>query len=117
MKATSKLTLAIGSLLNEAAALEQIKQNEKSWLKLAEAHILSQPYPWLHTEVHWQMFKAGIRQSNSQEIIGQFLRLLVAAPGSALGKYPLGNTGRSNVSMFRPMPISAEMKLKIDLLK
>jgi Protein of unknown function (DUF3703) len=37
------------------------------------------------------------------------VRLLVAGPGSALGRYPLGNTGGANVSAMRPMPIPADL--------
>lgn len=117
MAANIKIECAIDSLMNESMALFQINQIEKGWLKLAEAHIISQPYPWLHTRVHWRMLKTGIRQSNNREIVGQLLRLLVAAPGSILGRYPQGNTGRSNVSMFLPMEISREIQSKIESLK
>lgn len=117
MSANIKIECAIDSLINESMALFQINQIEKGWLKLAEAHILSQPYPWVHTKVHWQMLRAGIRQSNNQEIIGQILRLLVAAPGSILGRYPVGNSGRSNVSMFKPMPLAHDLQKKIENLR
>ena len=40
---------------------------------------------------------------------GQVIRLLVAAPGSALGRYPEGNTGRARVPLTQPMPIPDDL--------
>ena len=33
----------------------------------------------------------------------------MAGPGSATGRYPLGNTGRANVSATKPMPIPDDL--------
>jgi hypothetical protein len=37
------------------------------------------------------------------------MRILLGALGSAVGSVPTGNTGGSNVSMFRRMPIDPEL--------
>jgi hypothetical protein len=37
------------------------------------------------------------------------IRLLVAAPGSALGRYPEGNTGGATVPLTRPMPVPDDL--------
>lgn len=94
----------------------EAKQQEKfllAWDLLEEAHILSQPFPSLHTAVHWTMFCLALRQGSAREIVGQAIRLVLAAPGSFTKRYPIGNTGRSNVSMFRPMPTSGAIEKKM----
>ncbi len=82
---------------------------EVGWTMLERAHILSQPYAWPHVQTHFAMLGAALSQGEPAEVWGQILRILVAAPGSLLRKYPEGNTGRSNVSMFRPMPVPSDL--------
>jgi hypothetical protein len=55
------------------------------------------------------MFGVAWRERNRSEIWGQVVRLLVAAPGSALGRYPEGNTGRATVPLTRPLPVPADL--------
>jgi hypothetical protein len=99
----------IQSLIRKAStAADQGRWNE-AWTLLEEGHIISQPSATQHTQVHWRMFLLAIQEGSIREIWGQFARLLVAGPGSLLGQYPLGNTGRSNVSMFQPMAIPQEI--------
>lgn len=94
---------------------EHTKKKEISlaWRLLEEAHILSQPYPGQHTYVHWEMLMLACKERSLKEIMGQIIRLIVAAPGSLLGKYPVGNTGRTNISMFRPMEIPRRIEEKM----
>ncbi len=75
----------------------------RSWVHLERAHILSQPYAWPHVATHLEMLRVAFLSRDGKEVVGQVVRTLVAAPGSLLKKYPVGNTGRSNVSMFQPM--------------
>ena len=79
------------------------------WRHLERAHILSQPNIRLHVATHLAMLAAALRQRNRAEIVGQLTRLLLAAPGTATGKYPRGNTGGANVSAFRPMAVPADL--------
>ncbi|MNT56323.1 hypothetical protein D3C72_1936110 [compost metagenome] len=81
-----------------------------AWVALERAHILSQAFAGPHTRVHWEMFKLGLSQGHWQEVLGQIPRLLLAAPGSLLGKAPRGNTGRSTVGIFAPMPIPDDLQ-------
>lgn len=64
------------------------------WQHLERAHIVSQPDPWLYTCNHAAMLVLALRQHDRREALGQMLRLIVAAPGSMTGRYPVGNTGR-----------------------
>ena len=45
------------------------------------------------------MLAVAWRERNRGEAVGQIIRLVVAAPGSALGKYPEGNNGRAAVPL------------------
>jgi hypothetical protein len=60
------------------------------------------------------MLGYGIRHRSRREIVGQVARLLVAGPGSATGRYPLGNTGGADISAVKPMPISADLQAILD---
>ncbi|MFI1421078.1 DUF3703 domain-containing protein [Streptomyces sp. NPDC020731] len=48
-----------------------------------------------HTRTHAVMLRLALRQGDLTAALIQLVRLLVAAPGSAAGKYPDGNTGRT----------------------
>ncbi len=80
------------------------------WMHLERAHILSQPMAGAHVRTHIAMFAAAARRRDRHELLGQLFRMLVAAPGSVTGKYPVGNTGGADVSAFAPMPIPADLQ-------
>ncbi len=80
-----------------------------AWAHLENAHVLSQPWARPHVRVHVAMLSLGWHQRDRREVLGQLSRLVLAGPGSALGRYPVGNTGRSNVSAFEPMPIEPDL--------
>lgn len=71
---------------------------QQSWRHLERAHILSQPYLYHHTLVHWEMLLFVIKTKNIHEIIGQILHLLVGGIKSFVGVIPVGNTGGSKCS-------------------
>ena len=50
------------------------------------------------------------RQSNIQEVAGQIFRISGAVTKTIFGLIPSGNTGGSNVSPFKRMPISPELQ-------
>ncbi|KGN41003.1 DUF3703 domain-containing protein [Knoellia aerolata] len=93
----------------ELSAARTSTTSEQRWAALERAHILSQPWPWPHTLAHGVMLRVALREGDRHEAIGQVVRLLVAAPGSALGRYPEGNTGRATVSLMQPMPVPADL--------
>ena len=81
---------------------------------LERAHILSQPMAIPHVRTHLAMLSAGFRQRDRREVMGQVLRLVVAAPGSWTGRYPVGNTGGADVSAFRVMPIPDDLRALLE---
>jgi hypothetical protein len=97
------------AISRELAAAATAHDGTGRWRALERAHILSQPWPWPHTVVHWRMLRLALRQRDRREAIGQVVRLLVAAPGSAAGRYPVGNTGRSAVGLLQPMPMPDDL--------
>ncbi len=80
------------------------------WTHLERAHILSQPFAGPHVRTHFAMCAAAFRRRDRQELVGQLFRIVVAAPGSITGKYPVGNTGGADVSAFAPMPIPDDLQ-------
>ena len=53
-------------------------------------------------------------QRDCREAVGQVLRIIVvAAPGSALGRYPEGNTERTRAGLMTPMPIPDDLAEKM----
>ncbi|MFJ2028619.1 DUF3703 domain-containing protein [Streptosporangium sp. NPDC087985] len=79
------------------------------WRHLERAHIISQPWPWPHTRNHLAMFALAVRERDRREAFGQVIRIIVAAPGSALGRYPEGNTGRATVPLTQPQPVPEDL--------
>jgi hypothetical protein len=93
----------------EMRAARTSAEPETRWRHLERAHIISQPWPWPHTRNHLAMFALAIAQRDRREALGQVIRIIVAAPGSALGRYPEGNTGRAGVSLTQPMPVPGDL--------
>ena len=67
-----------------------------------------------HVRTHVAMLGAALRRRDRREIVGQVVRLVVAAPGSWTGRYPVGNTGGADVSALRPMPIPADLQVFLE---
>src|SRR3954447_868893 len=102
---------------NERNAARRARSAEDStdeWRHLERAHVLSQPLPGAHVRTHVAMLGYGIRHRSRREVFGQMGRLLVAGPGSATGRYPVGNTGGAGVSAVEPMPIPADLQAILD---
>jgi hypothetical protein len=60
------------------------------------------------------MLKIGLKRRSLQEVSGQAARILLGALGSAVGVVPVGNTGGTNISMFKRLPIDRDLQ---DLLR
>ena len=84
------------------------------WCHLERAHILSQPMAMPHVQTHLAMLRHALRRRDRHEVLGQLLRLLVAAPGTWTGRYPVGNTGGADVSALVPMPIPDDLRSLIE---
>jgi hypothetical protein len=96
--------------LAAARAARSTGDPSAEWTHLERAHILSQPLAGAHVRTHAAMFAVAIRRRDRRELFGQLFRIIVAAPGSVTGKYPVGNTGGADVSPFAPMPIPDDLR-------
>lgn len=85
-----------------------------AWRALERAHIVSQPHLELHLASHWAMLCYAMRERDLGEVVGQCPRLALAPFGAVFGGLPVGNTGRSNVSAFQPMPIPHDLLDKMN---
>ena len=85
-----------------AAAPEQL---EDRWEWLIAAHVAVQQQFSLHWRVHWQMLRFALETRDYREVAGQLLRLALVPLGHAVGRLPIGNTGRANVNALQPMAV------------
>ena len=96
--------------LHEATEAEHEGDLPRAWRHLERAHVLSQAHAGPHVRAHGRMLAFGWRRRNGRELLGQLARILVAAPGSWLGRAPLGNTGGADVGILVPMPIPEDLQ-------
>jgi len=108
-KSTTEIRKTINRKLTEAREARMFKDFDGCWTLLEDAHVLSQPWAWMHERVHGSMFVAAVMQRDVHEVRGQLSRIAVAGPGSLSGRYPTGNTGRARVPATQPMPIAGEL--------
>lgn len=73
------------------------------------AHVFGQRYVAPHVRTHWLMLRIGIRHRSATQAWGQALRIILGALGSAIGVVPTGNTGGTNIGMFKRLPIEPDM--------
>lgn len=78
------------------------------------AHILGQRHVIAHVRSHWWMLRLEMRRGKRLAAAGQGVRMVLGAVGSALGQVPAGNSGGSNVSMFRRMPVPGDLQTILD---
>lgn len=73
------------------------------------AHVLGQKQIIRHTISHYWMFLFGIKSRNLKEISGQVVRIIASLLFTCIW-VPIGNTGGSNISPIKKMPIRKELK-------
>lgn len=81
---------------------------------LERAHVLGQLDFVPHLRVHWQMLCVGWAASDRREVAGQLMRIALVPMGHLVGRLPVGNTGGSNVSAFKPMAVPPEIEQIIE---
>src|SRR3954466_12904407 len=114
---TGERAVLLGAWREERSAAQAARSAgdaQSEWSHLERAHILSQPMAMPHVRTHVSMLRYGIRHRDTREIAGQLIRLVVAAPGTWTGRYPVGNTGGANVSALMPMSIPADLQAVLD---
>lgn len=106
------------SQLLKTEVYHQLKQGrialKKNSFKVAfynfeNAHILGQKHIVRHTISHYWMFFLGVKSKNSSEIIGQLTRIISALLFTLIW-IPIGNTGGTNISPIKSIPITKELQ-------
>jgi len=100
--------------LDAASHTEVHGQAELAFRHLERAHVLGQAATFEHVRVHGRMFLWAARHRKAREALGQVWRLLAAALKTGLGWVPQGNTGGTNVSGLRRMPVPSDLQRILD---
>ena len=96
-----------------ASAAEAKGQSKAAFSYLERAHVLGQASTVQHVRVHWHMLVWGVRHRNVRECFGRLLHIAGAATKTAFGLVPHGNTGGTNVSPFKRLPLPPELAARI----
>jgi hypothetical protein len=110
-------SLIKSSVQAELAASVQAESRgdfDTAYQHLERAHVLGQAVTALHVQVHWRMFRFAVRHRLGGEAAGQLWRIAAAAMFTAAGFVPEGNTGGTNVSGFRRLPVPDDLKQALD---
>jgi hypothetical protein len=106
----SALRQAFEAEMAAASHLYEKGRLDQAFKHLEVAHVLGQRHVVPHVRTHWAMLKVGLTRRSRQEVLGQAVRIVLGAVGSALGTVPVGNTGGTNIGMFKRLPVSAEIE-------
>lgn len=95
--------------IQHAQLLWAAGQRDLAFRHLERAHVLGQSSTVQHVRTHWHMFIWGKRSKSLRETLGQVVRMVGAATKTAVGLVPSGNTGGSNISPFKPLPMPQDL--------
>lgn len=110
---STSLPSLIAQELQAYRAARRSRDAARAWQALEDAHVLSQSSLVPHLRVHAAMLGYAVALRDWREASGQIARLALAPLGALTKQLPWGNTGRSSVSAFRPMPIRPELRAKL----
>jgi Protein of unknown function (DUF3703) len=98
----------------EARRLTMAGDLQAAFAHLERAHVIGQNHVVPHVRVHWLMLQIEWRRSRPVAVLGQLVRIVLGALGSAVGVVPAGNTGGTNISMFKRLPVEPGLQAIID---
>lgn len=107
-------SVAFDNEIARAKKLIATSEFEAGFVHLERAHVIGQAFVVPHIRAHWLMLKLEVQRRRPVAVYGQVLRIILGMLGSAVGVVPGGNTGGTNVSMFKRMPIAPELQQIID---
>jgi len=109
-----KLQNAFDAEMTAAVELYRAGDLAQAIFHLETAHVLGQLYVMPHVATHYWMLKIGLKRRSVNEVVGQLIRIVLGVVGSAVGRVPVGNTGGTNISMFRRLPIDPRIKQLVE---
>ena len=107
---TKKVTPYIRKEFHLAVQCKKQGNMKQEFRHLENAHVLGQSSTYWHTLTHAKMLIWAIQNKSTREFFGQILRIVGAATKTAIGLVPEGNTGGSNISPFKQLPVPAEFQ-------
>jgi Protein of unknown function (DUF3703) len=115
MKSFSKSIAPAIALEIESAKKARLTSDPRTEFQhLERAHVLGQASTVHHVRVHVLMLLWGLRNKQIKEALGQIFRITGAATKTAFGLVPSGNTGGTNISPFKRLPIAEDLQAKIN---
>jgi hypothetical protein len=105
-----ELRKAFNAEMTAAIELYEAEKFAEAFLHLEVAHVLGQKYVGSHVATHYWMLKVGMKRRSMAEVVGQIIRIVLGAAASAVGIVPAGNTGGTNISMFKRLPIDPRIR-------
>lgn len=105
-----ELQQAFNAEMTAAISLYKAGKFAEAFPHLEVAHVLGQQYVAPHVATHYWMLKIGFKRRSLCEVGGQITRIVLGALGSAVGVVPAGNTGGTNVSMFKRLPVDPNIQ-------
>lgn len=87
---------------------------EALWDLLCAAHIAAQYVFALHLQSHLAMLNFAWHHRQWAEVFGQSMRLALVPVGHLLQRLPAGNSGRSDISAFKPMDVPPHLARLIE---
>ncbi len=107
-------TAAYRQALTQARTLIARNALDDGFSQLERAHVLGQAEVLPHVQTHVLMLQVEWRRRRPLALLGQAVRIVLGALGSAVGVVPTGNTGGTDISMFKRLPIDPELQRIID---
>lgn len=108
LKFTKNIKPYVEAELKLARIANSKGESSLAFKHLENAHVIGQESTYFHVKVHCLMFIWAFQRKNIIELLGQVIRVIGAATKTVIGLVPTGNTGGSNVSPFKVMPITSE---------
>lgn len=105
----SQRAMAFAAAIAEARHHLAAAQPMAAMTLLQRAHVLGQRDIGPHLRVHLLMLLAAWALRDGRELRGQLLRLVLTPIGHLSGRLPIGNTGTSDVSAFKPMALPPDV--------
>jgi hypothetical protein len=100
-----RLEQAFEKEIASARALMLQNEHDRAFAHLERAHVLGQQHAVPHVLSHWLMLRVAAHRRDPAAMLGQAARIVLGAVGSLAGSVPTGNTGGTNISMFKRLPI------------
>jgi hypothetical protein len=100
---TTRSSIDVFEHLLSRARNTPMERLEQSWHLLEAAHIVGQTRFGPHLRVHVAMLNLAWQSKDLPELAGQMFRIALVPLGHLIGRLPIGNPGRANVSAFEPM--------------